>query len=320
MDSTSIYSNHYTYLITNIETDKKYIGVHSCECDPEDDIGVQYFSSSTDLEFLKEQKDYPERFEYLVIMNLRTREEAEKHEHFLHKAVDAARNPYYYNLCDDPMENFNTVGVAIVKDKDGKIFSVSKNDPRYLSGELTGILKGRVTVRDKDGNTMSVFKTDPRYISGELVSVHKGLVTVKDKDGRCFKVSKTDERYLSGELVSVNKGITRPEELKKRISETKTGVKQTEEQKKKRAEGFAAMSPEAELERRRKISEFNRNKIHKDETKKKMSESHRHKRRISINGIEYSSIQEASEQTGVKHSTLRKRCKSLTTFRDHFYV
>ncbi len=50
------------------------------------------------------------------------------------------------------------------------------------------ILTGRVTVKDKDGNTFSVSKDDPRYLSGELVGVMKGRkykINNKPKDIIC---------------------------------------------------------------------------------------------------------------------------------------
>ena len=67
--------------------------------------------------------------------------------------------------------------MTTVKDKNGNTLSVSVNDPRYLSGELVGVMKGLVSVKDKDGNKMVVSKNDPRYLSGELVSTRKKSVS-----------------------------------------------------------------------------------------------------------------------------------------------
>ena len=205
MSSETIY--HYTYLIVNIENGMKYIGVHSCNCLPEKDIGVKYFSSSTDLEFLKEQKEYPARFTYEVIMIWNTRREAMLHERFLLLTPNAARSPVYYNLHNGG-PHLDASGRVVVKDKNGKTMQVSVNDPRYISGDLIHVAKGQVVVKDKDGNTTVVSITDPRYISGELVGHTTGKVPVKDKDEKTFMVSKTDPRYLSGELVPVSKGKT----------------------------------------------------------------------------------------------------------------
>lgn len=45
----------------------------------------------------------------------------------------------------------------------------------YLNNGYIYCLTGRVTVKDSDGNTMSVSKDDPRYLSGELIPVSKGI-------------------------------------------------------------------------------------------------------------------------------------------------
>ena len=203
MSSETIY--HYTYLIVNIENGMKYIGVHSCNCLPEKDIGVKYFSSSTDLEFLKEQKEYPARFTYEVIMIWNTRREAMLHERFLLLTPNAARSPVYYNLHNGG-PHLDASGRVVVKDKNGKTMQVSVNDPRYISGDLIHVAKGQVVVKDKDGNTTVVSITDPRYISGELIHVMKGKTSVKDKDGNTTVVSITDPRYISGELVGHTTG------------------------------------------------------------------------------------------------------------------
>lgn len=105
-----------------------------------------------------------------------------------------------------------------VKDKDGNIFSVDKNDPRRLSGELVGVNTG--------------YKQDPAYIknhaklirdgyaSGRLISTSKGKLAVKDKDGNIFKVSVDDPRYLSGELQYIWKGRKHSENSKHKNSQT----------------------------------------------------------------------------------------------------
>lgn len=44
---------HYTYQITEINTNKKYIGLRSSNIMPNDDIGIHYLSSSSNKEFIK---------------------------------------------------------------------------------------------------------------------------------------------------------------------------------------------------------------------------------------------------------------------------
>lgn len=63
----------------------------------------------------------------------------------------------------------------------------------------------RVSVVDSNGETMAVYKDDPRYLSGELTHVNKGKITVRDKSGNVFHVTKDDPRYLSGEVSHATK-------------------------------------------------------------------------------------------------------------------
>jgi hypothetical protein len=100
----------------------------------------------------------------------------------------------------------NCKGKVVVKDNLGRIIQVSRDDPRYISGELSFITMGKVSVRDKQGRTFQVSIDDPRYISGELVGVAKDKVTVKDEYGNTLSVAIDDPRYISGKLAPFMKG------------------------------------------------------------------------------------------------------------------
>ncbi len=61
--------------------------------------------------------------------------------------------------------------MVTAKDIHGKFFKVHINDKR-LGKTLFGIAKGKVSVKDKNGNKFCVSKDDTRYLSGELVGVN----------------------------------------------------------------------------------------------------------------------------------------------------
>ena len=111
--------------------------------------------------------------------------------------------------------------IVVVKDKDGNIFRVDKNDPRYLSGELVSASKGKIAVIDENNNVLWVDNTDPRFISGELKTFCKGKVTVKDKNGKFYHIDVNDPKYLSGELVGNTKGFKHSIKTLKQIIKTK---------------------------------------------------------------------------------------------------
>ena len=47
----------YVYEIKNKLNGKRYIGSRKCKVEPQNDLGIKYFSSSHNKEFMKEQKE-----------------------------------------------------------------------------------------------------------------------------------------------------------------------------------------------------------------------------------------------------------------------
>lgn len=205
-------SYHYLYRITNLVEQKHYYGIRtSKDILPHQDLGVKYFSSSTDKEFISDQKEHPENYRYKVILIIDTRKRVAELEIKLHNKFNVGDNPKFYNRIIQTSFGLDPTGKVCVKDEFGNISQVSVNDPRYLSGELESVAKGRVSVKDVDGNNYSVYINDPRYLSGELQHVRKGkptgMVSVKDADGNNYSISINDPKYLSGELKAVTSNL-----------------------------------------------------------------------------------------------------------------
>jgi hypothetical protein len=213
-------SYNYLYRITNIIENRHYYGSRTChKITPQEDLGIRYFSSSTDKKFLNDQKENPQNYRYKVIIISKFRKKVVELEIKLHKRFKVHTNLNFYNKATQSSKHFCTSGMITVKDKNNNHFRVSVNDPQYLSGELVGVTKGfnnelnkgKSVFKDKNGNRFYVSVDDPQYLSGELISINKGLTIVKDKNGNSFYVSVNDPRYLSGELVGINKGFKMPD-------------------------------------------------------------------------------------------------------------
>lgn len=101
---------HYVYRITNKVKNKHYYGVRSSRVKPKDDLGKKYFSSSTDKEFIKEQREHPENFKYKVIREFETRKDAEFLEKELHKKFHVSDNERFYNKCISTLMGFSVEG------------------------------------------------------------------------------------------------------------------------------------------------------------------------------------------------------------------
>ena len=103
-----------------------------------------------------------------------------------------------------------------------------------------------------------------------------------------------------------NLGYHHTEETKKKISESTTGVKKSEEHAKHIREGQSG-------------------RVRTEEHKAKLSEAAKHRKSpsnhaiISIDGVIYNSLKEASEATGVKYNTIQKRLKN-PNISNYYYV
>jgi len=164
---------HYlVYKITNNINGKIYIGIHVTN-----NINDGYMGSGTYLK--NSQKKYGRgNFTKEIICDYDSFEEMNNKEIELVNEEFIKRDDNY-NMCVGGYDCF-AVGRLTAKDKDGKLFNISKNDPRYLSGELVGNSSGTVTVKDENGVVYQVSIDDPRYLSGELVFIRIGAICTEE--------------------------------------------------------------------------------------------------------------------------------------------
>lgn len=89
---------YYVYRITNIEENKHYYGYrNSKDNKPEDDLGILYFSSSLNKDFLYEQKTHKDRYKYKVIFKTSFKEKAQDFEIRLHRKFNVGAHNSFYN-------------------------------------------------------------------------------------------------------------------------------------------------------------------------------------------------------------------------------
>ena len=189
---------YYLYQIRNKNNGMIYIGVHVTKR-----LKNKYMGSGTKIrEAIKNEGI--ENFEKTIL------EFFDNHKKLLEREAEIVNEDFIaredtYNIMLGGGK-LTRLGFVPVKDKNGKITIVSKNNKRYINGDLVHHTKGQITVKDKYGNYFNVDKNNPRYLSGELVGNQKGKITVKDKNGNTLQVNVNDPRYLRGELVHHSKG------------------------------------------------------------------------------------------------------------------
>ena len=219
MSSKTIYA--YVYRITNIIENKHYYGKRVTKKHPSLDLGKKYFSSSTNDDFMLDQKSHPENYIYKVIVIAKSKYRAAQLEVKLHKKFNVASNPNFYNKCNARMNGFgmdDSVAVTVVET--GERILVEKDCPKLKTGEYIHHFKDRATLRHNiTGECINIKCSDPKANSELYSHVTKDRVVVKDKDGNTFSVNINDPRYISGELVYYRTGTNHKQSTKDLMSE-----------------------------------------------------------------------------------------------------
>ena len=200
---------HCVYCITEISSNMQYIGSHTSHILPHDDIGINYFSSSTNHDFIQSQKDHPHNYIYKILSTHDNYADALKEEARLHHLYNVDISHLYYNKvkANPYFDVHNMIAVIRRDDPLRTIIWVDRNDKDVLNGTLVGCNYGTVTVRNiitglyekinKDEYDPSIHEYN---MSGkmvgynnngdievsskhDLVSIHKGTVNIKDDNG-----------------------------------------------------------------------------------------------------------------------------------------
>jgi hypothetical protein len=128
---------HYVYRITNLVENKHYYGSRTSTVHPYKDLGVRYFSSSKNKDFINEQKFNPSNYIYKVIRCYPTREEALQFEVNLHSKHSVGSNPNFYNRANQTSSGFSIHGTLNVHlKKDGVVIdrkAVPKEEVRLYT-------------------------------------------------------------------------------------------------------------------------------------------------------------------------------------------
>ena len=210
----SIYTPHtaldrtpYTYLIGWSKFDIWYYGVRfSKNCHPSD-LFKTYFTSSKHVHTFCLSFGFPDVI--LVKNTFDNKHKALLHENKILRRLNAHIHPKMLNASNGYGKYFGDVsGKKQSKEHITKRTSkrVGTTHPVGTADKISKAHVNRVTVTDTDGNIFKVTKDDPRWISGELKSPNIGIFTAVDSNGIKHRISKDHPKFISGELVAESKG------------------------------------------------------------------------------------------------------------------
>ena len=165
---------HYLYRITNLVENKHYYGARTSKTIlPQDDLGKKYFSSSSDKDFKKSQKEHPENYKYKVIIVSDSRQHIADLEVKLHHKLNVSENNNFYNLANQTSTFFDSSGKINGIDSAGNIIRTTVDDLRFLTGDLVYSTTGKISVKNEFGKIILVPKDHPKVLSGEYVFMWK---------------------------------------------------------------------------------------------------------------------------------------------------
>jgi hypothetical protein len=214
MSNNVIYKTyHYTYWITNTKLHKHYIGVRTSKISPIHDLGVKYFSSSLDEEFMEDQKSNQIDYEYRVIGVFTTRKEASKNEIELHETYGVGRNPKFYNQCKATSSGFDRSEIKHTE-KSRKKMSVSKKN---MSDETKDKMSVSQKNKEPDTEETKKKKSDAHKNRPPFTEEHKKNLSDACKNRPPF----TEEHKKNLSDAAKN----RTDETRKKMSDSQLGKK-----------------------------------------------------------------------------------------------
>ena len=140
--------HHYVYRITNTQENKHYYGVRSSKVEPKLDLGIKYFSSSTDKEFIQEQQGNKSIFKYKIVKQFDSREEAINLEIKLHNKFNVGKNNNFYNASKQTSTGFDRGGISFKHSEETKLKIGLAHKDKIVTDEtrmkLSVLHKGKV--------------------------------------------------------------------------------------------------------------------------------------------------------------------------------
>jgi hypothetical protein len=208
---------HYTYLLIDPETEMKYVGMRTCECEVDEDpyMGSSYAMTSEDRN----------RCDKIVLEVFNTREEALAHEIYIHNLYEVHTNPEFWNLAKQTSTKFvsNRKGCKLTEEhkrkcsealKGRKMKPFTEEHKRKISEARKGTkaspeLKAKLS-EQRQGELNSNFKhntiykwvhKDGREFVGRPMDLHKAHNV---SDTTIYKQIRGKSSYACGWALVVN--------------------------------------------------------------------------------------------------------------------
>jgi hypothetical protein len=213
---------HYVYQITNKLNNKSYIGKRTTSVKPTDDLGFSYISSSTDQDFINEQKNNPENFIYEILKEFDTSEDAIEYEILMHNRHNVASSHLFYNKSKQNSVGFSTEG--------------TRHSPKTIE-KMKKWHSTRPPMSEEQKKKISESNKGKKLSKGHIEKLRKAKENVSEETRQRMRESHVGQvPWNKGK--KLGKGKKHSEESKIKMSNAKKGKPRSEETKRKISEAL----------------------------------------------------------------------------------
>ena len=204
MSTKQVY--HYVYRITNIVVGKHYYGKRSSNVVPALDIGIRYFSSSTDKAFIQDQKVNPQNYKYKIVSTHLDPISAVSKEVILHNKFDVGINPKFYNKVKQTSSKLDTTGFKASVETRAKLSSLAKGrkHSEETKNKMSKAAKGRKHL-EKSELKMSVAASGSNNHRAKKANVYNYYTNELIAENVCITVWAKNNGYDQGTLSATAK-------------------------------------------------------------------------------------------------------------------
>ena len=250
----------YVYKIIKISNGMYYIGSRGSNIEPLKDLGIKYFSSSRNKEFIKEQKANPKNFLYEVLEVCSSRKEAFEKEAEYQTKYKCGEDVFCYNKAINAI-GFTSYGRKVTQETRNKLSQANKgkSHPAWNKGlkispeqsqKLSDMRKGKPQpwhkgkkLSEKQRKNISLglkeyFKTHDNVRKGCTLSPETKELLRQQREGKNWEdlygeeKAKTMKEHLSLKTKNENNpmfGKKHCDSSKKLMSERAKGRKRSDE-------------------------------------------------------------------------------------------
>ena len=205
--------NCYVYQIVYLPTLKSYIGSRTRKgCNPIG-LGIKYFSSSRNKNFILEQKNNPKDFLYFILKEFgKDYKSCIDYEIYLHNKYNVGVNKRFYNKSKQTSTGFSTAGIKFDKEHCLKLSNIQKIRKRKLHSQETkdkiGVSRTGQKSSQETKNKISISSKGENNGNSKITEhmAHKIKIDTQKKKYRiCDVAKKYSVSWTTASLIKHNK-------------------------------------------------------------------------------------------------------------------